>query len=64
MSIINILYINCEPSYKTDFSESQQKSANVELTLELELFDSIEIGKRYASANAANKNFFEGRMIP
>merc|ERR1711990_90582 len=45
-------------------SESQQKSANVELTLELELFDSIEIGKRYASANAANKNFFEGRMIP
>ena len=53
------------PYWNLNFTlKSQQKTANVEATIKLELYETVEIGKYYESANAEDKNFFEGRMIP
>ena len=60
-------YALLEPQFYPNYSsisESQQKTANVEATIKLELYETVEIGKYYESANAEDKNFFEGRMIP
>ena len=60
----NIILIKLLLFFNKNLSESQQKSANVEATIELKLYDIVEIGKHYASAMSSDKNFFEGRMIP
>ena len=48
---------------KEKFSSTDHKSATVETTLQLELYDMVQVNKNYDEASQPLKNYFEGWML-
>ena len=48
---------------KAKLSSTGNKSAAVETTLQLELYDMVQINKNYDEAGSSLKNYFEGWMM-
>ena len=48
---------------ENNLSAANYASAKVEITLELDLYDMVQVKKNYEAASFQLKNYFEGRML-